>query len=280
MEINRSKRKLSKNNINSIFQKKASKFASLFLYICFMKTSEIYGIKPTLEALHANQTIDKIFVQKNIKNEGLKEIIHLASEQHIAVSYVPVEKLNKLSKNNNHQGVFAKISPISYVNIEDLLENSFSKKEDPFFIILDELSDVRNVGAIIRTAECTNVDGIITLKQGGAAINDQTVKTSTGAIFNIPICKVDHIKDVLFYMDSYQVQTVAATEKTDQSVYEVDFKKPTALIMGSEGKGVSKNALQMAKVKAKLPMLGETSSLNVSVACGAILYEMVRQRQS
>jgi len=245
-----------------------------------MKTSEIYGIQPTLEALHANQTIDKIFVQKNIKNEGLKEIIHLASEQHIAVSYVPIEKLNKLSKNNNHQGVFAKISPISYVNIEDLLENSFSKKEDPFFIILDELSDVRNVGAIIRTAECTNVDGIITLKQGGAAINDQTVKTSTGAIFNIPICKVDHIKDVLFYMDSYQIQTVAATEKTDQSVYEVDFNKPTALIMGSEGKGVSKNALQMAKVKAKLPMLGETLSLNVSVACGAILYEMVRQRQS
>ncbi|WP_073147905.1 23S rRNA (guanosine(2251)-2'-O)-methyltransferase RlmB [Mesonia phycicola] len=243
-----------------------------------METSEIYGIQPTLEALKSKQTIEKIFVQKNIQNDGLKEIQSIAKDNNIQLSYVPIEKLNKLSKNENHQGVFAKISPIAYVGIEELLESTLAKKENPFFIILDELTDVRNVGAIIRTAECTGVDGIITLKQGGAAINEQTVKTSTGAIFNIPICKVDHIKDALFYMDSYNIQTIAASEKTDQKIYDVNLKKASALIMGSEGKGVSKSALKMAKVKAKLPMLGSTSSLNVSVACGAILYEMVRQR--
>ncbi|HIB37021.1 23S rRNA (guanosine(2251)-2'-O)-methyltransferase RlmB [Mesonia sp.] len=245
-----------------------------------MKTAEIYGTMPTLEAIKSDQTIEKIFIQKNLNNEAIKEILRLSKELNIPTAYVPIEKLNKLSKNNNHQGVFAKISPISYVSIEELIESTLQKKENPFFIILDELTDVRNVGAIIRTAECTGVDGIITLKQGGAAINDQTVKTSTGAIFNIPICKVDHIKDALFYMDSYKVQTLAATEKTDQNIYEINLKQATALIMGSEGKGVSKNALQMAKMKAKLPLLGETSSLNVSVACGAILYEMVRQRQN
>jgi 23S rRNA (guanosine2251-2'-O)-methyltransferase len=245
-----------------------------------MENQQIFGIQPVLEALKAKQTIDKIFIQKNSSSDGIHEIVSLGKAENIQIAYVPIEKLNKLSKNGNHQGVYAKISPIKFVGIEELLESVLAEKENPFFIILDELTDVRNVGAIIRTAECTGVDGIITLKQGGAAINDQTVKTSTGAIFNIPICKVDHIKDALFYMNSYQIQTIAASEKTEQSIYEVDLKKASALIMGSEGKGVSKSAMNMAKVKAKLPILGETSSLNVSVACGAILYEMLRQRNN
>ncbi|MBW2962228.1 23S rRNA (guanosine(2251)-2'-O)-methyltransferase RlmB [Mesonia aestuariivivens] len=243
-----------------------------------METTQVYGVKPLLEALKADQNIEKIYVQKNTQGEGIKEIISLSQTKNIQVSYVPIEKLNKLSKNENHQGVFARLSPIGYISIEELLEAILKEKENPFFLILDELTDVRNVGAIIRTAESTGVDGIIMLKHGGASINEQTVKTSTGAIFNIPICKIDHIKDALFYMDSYNIQTLAASEKTDKLIYEIDLKQPTALIMGSEGKGVSKSALKMAKVKAKLPMLGETSSLNVSVACGVILYEMVRQR--
>ncbi|VVV01503.1 Putative TrmH family tRNA/rRNA methyltransferase [Mesonia oceanica] len=249
----------------------------VFLFLPPMKNQQIFGIHSVLEALHSDQEIDKIFIQKSSNNSGIKEITSLASKEGIKISYVPIEKLNRLTK-ENHQGVIAKISPISFISIEELLETTFQKNENPIFLILDELTDVRNVGAIIRTAECTGVSGIILPKQGGAAINDQTVKTSTGAIFNIPMCKVDHLKDALFYLASYNVQTVAATEKTDHYIYNVDFKKPTAIIMGSEGKGVSKSLLKMVNYKAKLPMKGEISSLNVSVACGAILYEVVRQR--
>lgn len=236
-----------------------------------------YGIHATLEALKSEQEIDKIFIQKELKSQPIKDIEQLAKKANIPVSYVPVQKLNRLTK-ENHQGVVANISPIKFISIETLLETSFQNKENPVFIVLDELTDVRNVGAIIRTAECTGVSGIIIPKQGGAAINAQTIKTSAGAIFNIPVCKVDHIKDALFYLQSYQVETLAATEKTENTVYDIDLKKPLAIIMGSEGKGVSKTILSMADHKAKLPMLGEISSLNVSVACGVFLYEIVRQR--
>ncbi|MGO3706800.1 MAG: 23S rRNA (guanosine(2251)-2'-O)-methyltransferase RlmB [Mesonia hippocampi] len=236
-----------------------------------------YGIHATLEALKSEQEIDKIFIQKELKSQPIKDIEHLAKKANIPVSYVPIQKLNRLTK-ENHQGVVANISPIKFISIETLLETSFQNKENPVFIVLDELTDVRNVGAIIRTAECTGVSGIIIPKQGGAAINAQTIKTSAGAIFNMPVCKVDHIKDALFYLQSYQVETLAATEKTENTVYDIDLKKPLAIIMGSEGKGVSKTILSMADHKAKLPMLGEISSLNVSVACGVFLYEIVRQR--
>ena len=144
--------------------------------------------------------------------------------------------------------------------------------------LLDQLTDVRNFGAIIRTAVCTGVDAIIVPKSGGAPVTDDTVKTSAGAIFNIPICKVDHIKDALFYLQGSGVQVVAATEKTESSVYDLDYTTPTALVMGSEGKGVTAGVLKLVDQKAKLPMTGTISSLNVSVACGAFLYEIVRQR--
>ena len=144
--------------------------------------------------------------------------------------------------------------------------------------MLDQLTDVRNFGAIIRTAECTGVDAIIIPKSGGAPVTEDTVKTSAGAIFNLPICKVDHLKDALFYLQGSGVQVLAATEKTDKLIYDVDFTKPTGIIMGSEGKGVTQGLLKLVDDKAKLPMSGKISSLNVSVACGAFLYEVVRQR--
>ncbi len=243
-----------------------------------MSQSKIFGLHAVKEALETQQHLDKLFIQKGISNPGLKEIEQLANKANVQISYVPIEKLNKLSKNGNHQGVIANSSPISLIEIEQLVEKAFELTPTPIFILLDQISDVRNLGAIIRTAEAINAQGIILPKQGTAAINEQTVKTSTGAIFNIPICKVDHLKDALFFLSSYDVKSIAASEKTNQLIYDIDFKIPVALIMGSEGKGVSSGLLKMVDYKAKLPMLGSTDSLNVSVACGAILYEIVRQR--
>jgi len=243
-----------------------------------MSESKIFGLHAVKEALETQQHLDKLFIQKGISNPGLKEIEQLANKAKVQISYVPIEKLNKLSKNGNHQGVIANSSPICLVEIEQLVEKAFEVTPTPIFILLDQISDVRNLGAIIRTAEAINAQGIILPKQGTAAINEQTVNTSTGAIFNIPICKVDHLKDALFFLSSYDVKSIAASEKTNQLIYDIDFKIPLALIMGSEGKGVSSGLLKMVDYKAKLPMLGSTASLNVSVACGAILYEIVRQR--
>jgi 23S rRNA (guanosine2251-2'-O)-methyltransferase len=149
----------------------------------------------------------------------------------------------------------------------------------PLFLLLDQLSDVRNFGAIIRTAECTGVSGIIIQKKGGAPVNGDTIKTSAGAIFKIPICKVDHIKDAVFYLQASGIKVIAATEKTDHLLYDVSFKEPCAIIMGSEGSGINPSVLSVVDDKAKLPILGEIESLNVSVACGAFLYEVVRQRR-
>jgi 23S rRNA (guanosine2251-2'-O)-methyltransferase len=202
----------------------------------------------------------------------------LIRKERLNSSYVPVEKLNRLTK-NNHQGAVAQIAPISFYEIEDLVNTVLESDKVPLFLLLDQLSDVRNFGAIIRTAECTNVSGIIIQKKGGAPVNGDTVKTSAGAIFKIPICKVDHIKDAVFYMQASGIRVIAATEKTDNLVYDVSFKEPCAIIMGSEGRGINPSVLSIVDDKAKLPILGEIESLNVSVACGAFLYEAVRQRR-
>ena len=172
----------------------------------------------------------------------------------------------------------ASIAPISFVSLETLVESVIESGKKPFFLILDQLSDARNFGAIIRTAECTGVDGIIVQKQGSAPVNGDTVKTSAGAVFNVPICKVDHIKDAIFYLQGSGIKTVAATEKTESNIYGIDFNQPVAIIMGSEDRGVNPSVLKIVDEKAKLPMFGTIGSLNVSVACGAFLYETVRQR--
>lgn len=159
-----------------------------------------------------------------------------------------------------------------------MVTNVVESGKKPLFLILDQLSDARNFGAIIRTAECTGVNGIIVQKQGSAPVNGDTVKTSAGAVFNIPICKVDHIKDAIFFLQGSDIKTVAATEKTDNLIYDIDFNQGIAIIMGSEDRGVNPSVLKIVDEKAKLPMYGTIESLNVSVACGAFLYEAVRQR--
>jgi len=237
----------------------------------------IFGIRACIEAINAGKTLEKIYLQKDLSGSLFNELNYLIRGQNIPNSFVPVEKLNKLSKFNNHQGVVAKISQIEFADLEETFTNIGDKT--PLLLLLDNITDVRNFGAIIRTAECCGVDAIVIPNQGNAPLNAESIKTSAGAAFKVPICRVNHIKDAVFLLQASEVQIVAATEKTSNTLYTVDFKKPTAIVMGSEEKGVSNAVLKQADIKAKLPLLGTIESLNVSVACGAFLYEAVRQRR-
>lgn len=243
-------------------------------------SSQIYGIRAVIEAINAGQPINKIFIQKGLKGDLYKELESSARKSGIGLSYVPVEKLNRLTRNNNHQGAVAQISPVEFHQFEELVEQVLSKEETPLFLMLDGVSDVRNFGAIIRTAECCGVHAIIVPKSGAAPITEDTVKTSAGAAFNVPIAKVDHLKDAIFYLQSSGIVVTGATEKADDEIYGVDFNQPTAIIMGSEEKGISPSTLNIIDHQAKLPLMGKIGSLNVSVACGVFLYEVVRQRRS
>ena len=242
------------------------------------ETTNIFGIRAIIEAIESGSTINKIYLQKGLRGNLFFELDKLIKTKKIATSTVPVEKLDRLSKRNNHQGAVAQISPIEFQDLEQLIENTKENYKIPLFLILDQVSDVRNFGAIIRTAECTGVNGIIIQNNGSAPVNAETIKTSAGAAFKVPICKVDHIKDALFLLQASDIKTVAATEKTEYSLYDVNFNQPIAIIMGSEHRGVNPSILKMVDFKAKLPLLGDIESLNVSVACGAFLYEAIRQR--
>ncbi len=239
--------------------------------------TQIYGLRAVIEAINTGEPIDKVFIQKGLKGDLSKELEGLVRKNGINSSYVPIEKLNYLTK-NNHQGVVANISPIVFHDLGDLIEKVIAEKDAPLFLLLDQLSDVRNFGAIIRTAECTSVDAIIIQKKGAAPVTADTIKTSAGAAFKVPIIKVDHIKDAVHFLQASGVQVVAATEKADKSIYDVSFKKATAIIMGSEDRGIAPSIIKIADHTAKLPILGTIPSLNVSVACAVFLYEVVRQR--
>ncbi len=241
------------------------------------KENQIFGIRAVIEAINAGKEVDKVFVQSDAQSELMQELMKTMKKHSVNFSYVPVEKLNRLTP-NNHQGAVATIAPISFAKLETLVDSVVESGKMPLFLILDQLSDARNFGAIIRTAECTGVDGIIVQKTGAAPVNGDTVKTSAGAVFNVPICKVDHIKDAIFYLQGSGIKTVAATEKTEDSIYDISLNEPLAIIMGSEDRGINPSVLKIVDAKGKLPMLGTIGSLNVSVACGAFLYETVRQR--
>jgi 23S rRNA (guanosine2251-2'-O)-methyltransferase len=238
----------------------------------------IFGIRAVQEALLADKPIDKVYVQLGLQGANYQELSSMINRKGIATSFVPLEKLNTLTKFQNHQGIVAKMAPVEYVELEALVEKVVAQKEKPLFLLLDQITDVRNFGAIIRTAECTGVDGIIVPKTGSATLGGAGIKTSAGAIFKIPLCKVDHLKDAVYYLQAAGIKVVAATEKTEQTIYEVDLSGGVAIVMGAEDRGINPSVLKVVDEKAKLPLLGEIDSLNVSVACGAVLYEVVRQR--
>ena len=241
--------------------------------------TKIYGIRAIIEAIEAGKDIEKVYLKKELEGDLFKELESLIKSKRISSSYVPEIKIEKLSKGRNHQGAVAKVAPISFQDFEITINRIIKDIESPIFLMLDQISDTRNFGAIVRTAECTGVSAIIIPKTGSAPITADAVKTSAGAIFNIPICKVDHIKDAIYYLQSCDVKIVAATEKTDNTIYDVPLTGSHALIMGSEGRGINPSVLKIVDYKAKLPLLGKIESLNVSVATGAFLYEAIRQRQ-
>jgi len=240
------------------------------------ETSNIFGTRAIIEAIKAGQTLQKVYLLKGINNALIGELNTLIKKNAISSSYVPVEKLDRLSKFQNHQGAVAKISSIEFHDLEDLVLRT--KAKAPLYILLDQITDVRNFGAILRTAECAGVHGVIIPQQGSASLNADAIKTSAGAAFTIPICKVNHLLDAIYLLQAEGIKIVAITEKTDQSIYDMDLTQPTALVMGSEHKGITNSILKLADGKGKLPLLGDIASLNVSVACGVALYEAVRQR--
>ena len=244
------------------------------------ENTTIFGLRAIIEAIDSGSTLNKVYLQKGLRGSLFFELETRIKKERITTSFVPVEKLDRLSKNKNHQGAVAQISPIAFADLEKLIDDSLERTATPLFLILDQISDVRNFGAIIRTAECTGVHGIIIQQSGSAPINAETIKTSAGAAFKIPICRVNHIKDAIYTLQASDIKIVAATEKTEDLIYAIDLKQPIAIVMGSEHRGINPSVLKIVDYTAKLPLLGTIDSLNVSVACGAFLYETTRQRLS
>ena len=237
----------------------------------------IFGIRAIIEAVNAGKTIDKLFIQKGLHNDLFAELWKLVRLKRINYKHVPLEKINRLTR-KNHQGVFAFISPIDFHNIEDVVPSLYEQGKNPLILVLDRITDVRNFGAIARTAECAGVDAIIIPEQNAAAINADAIKTSAGALHKITVCRTWNLKLALQFMKDSGIQLVGCTEKTQDNMYKPDYTPPTAIIMGSEEDGVSPEFLKMCDARAKIPMAGKIASLNVSVATGVILYEALRQR--
>jgi len=237
----------------------------------------IFGIRAIIEAVNAGKTIDKLFIQKGLHNDLFAELWKLVRLKRINYKHVPLEKINRLTR-KNHQGVFAFISPIDFHNIEDVVPSLYEQGKNPLILVLDRITDVRNFGAIARTAECAGVDAIIIPEQNAAAINADAIKTSAGALHKITVCRTWNLKLAIQFMKESGIQLVGCTEKTQDMMYKPDYTPPTAIILGSEEDGVSPEFLKMCDARAKIPLAGKIASLNVSVATGVILYEAIRQR--
>jgi 23S rRNA (guanosine2251-2'-O)-methyltransferase len=237
----------------------------------------IFGIRAIIEAVEAGKTIDKLFIQKGLHNDLFAELWKLVREKRINYKHVPLEKINRLTR-KNHQGVFAFISPIDFHNIEDVIPKLYEEGKNPLVLVLDRITDVRNFGAIARTAECAGVDTILIPEQNAAAINADAIKTSAGALHKVTVCRTWNLKLALQFMKESGIQLIGCTEKTQDDMYKPNYTTPTAIIIGSEEDGVSPEFLKMCDSRAKIPMNGKIASLNVSVATGVILYEAIRQR--
>lgn len=237
----------------------------------------IYGTRAVLEAIEAGRDIERVVIQRDLQSELTKELMQVAREHKIPIQKVPKEKFNSFRK-KNHQGVVCYISPISFSSIENVIEGSFNKGKDPFILILDQITDVRNFGAIVRSAECAGVDGIVIPEKGSARINNDAMKTSAGALNLIPVCRSSNLNKTVEYLQTSGITITACTEKGDKSIYDVSYVGPVAIIMGSEDTGISNDLIRKSEHLAFIPMKGKIGSLNVSVATAVILFEANRQR--
>jgi len=237
----------------------------------------IFGIRPVIEAINSGKNIDKLMIRKGLKGELYYELMTLVKQFEIPIQIVPNERINRVTP-KNHQGVLAFISPIEFQNIEQILPSLYEKGKVPFIVMLDKVTDVRNFGAISRTAECAGVDAVIIPDKGSARISADAVKTSAGALHNVPVCRVKSLTKTIRFLQDSGVQIIAATEKASDYYYQVDFTMPTAILMGAEDRGVAIEYLKICDKMVKIPVLGEIESLNVSVAASILIYEAVKQR--
>lgn len=239
--------------------------------------STIYGLRPVIEALESDIRVDCVYLQNGLGGPLAGTLKGLIRDKGIPFRFVPIEKLDRLAK-GHHQGVVALISPIVYRQAIEFIPSISEGDKVPFLLMLDHVTDVRNFGAIARTAECAGIDAVIIPSRGSAQVTDDAVKTSSGALLRLPVCREDNLKTTLNLARQYGFQIVAATEKGADSYLSVDYRKPTLLIMGAEETGISPELLKMADFRAQLPILGQVQSLNVSVAAAVFMYEALRQR--
>ncbi len=239
----------------------------------------IYGTRAVIEAIRAGKEIEKIMIQSGLSNDLLKELIALAREQKVPYTFVPAEKLKRLTA-KNHQGVVCLLSAVSYASLDNLIDRAYTEGREPFLLILDRITDVRNFGAIARTAECAGIDGIVIGEKGSAPITSDAMKTSAGALNHIPVCREKDLKNTMSYLRESGIRIVACTEKASTNIFDLSLTGPIALIMGSEEDGISDMLLREADDLVRIPMKGKIGSLNVSVAAGVVMYEIVRRRES
>lgn len=237
----------------------------------------IYGTRAVIESIEAGKEVDKILLQKDLKNELILELQSLAKAYSVPVQKVPVEKLNRLTK-KNHQGVVAYLSSVVYASLDNVISEAYGKGETPLLVILDRVTDVRNIGAIARTAECAGAHAIVVPSRGTAQLGADAMKTSAGALNHIAVCRVENLKTTIKEIQANGISVIACSEKAEDLVYEADLTAPLAIMMGSEEDGISPEYLKLADGHVKLPMNGQIESLNVSVATGIIIYEVLRQR--
>lgn len=238
----------------------------------------IFGIRAVAEAISAGKEVDKILIRKDLTGELAGELFEMLRGSNIVVQRVPQEKLNSITR-KNHQGVIAFISPINYQPVEEIVASLYEQGKVPFIIVLDHLTDVRNFGAIARTAECAGVDAIIIPSKGSVSVTADAVKTSAGALMNIPVCRVQSLYNCVKYLKDCGLQIMGASEKSNINYTDADMTTPLALVMGAEDKGISTEILSLTDTTVSLPQYGKIASLNVSVAAGVMIYEVLRQRK-
>ncbi len=240
-------------------------------------TNMVAGFRAIEEAVKSGKEFDKVLIQRGLKGPLFSEVMTLIKDYSIPFQYVPQEKLDGLTK-VNHQGMIGFTAPIQFSDVESIVDEVFASGQSPKFIYLDGVTDVRNFGAICRTAECCGFHAVIVPEKGSAAINEDAVKTSAGALFHIPVCRVRSTRAFIEKLRNSGVKMMGCTEKSDKRIQDVDFSSPFCIIMGAEDTGISEEFMRHADELAKIEMLGKTSSLNVSVAAGMVMYELNRQR--
>ncbi|MDR3227795.1 MAG: 23S rRNA (guanosine(2251)-2'-O)-methyltransferase RlmB [Prevotellaceae bacterium] len=237
----------------------------------------IFGTRPVIEAIETGKKIEKIYLKQKSEGEMFYQLTRLAKQNDIVIQWVPIERLNRFTQ-KNHQGVVAVCSIIELAEFEPTIENIINTTENPLVIILDGVTDVRNFGAIARSAECAGAQAVIMPAKGAAPINADAIKTSCGALNMIPVSKVPNLKTAIFYLKSLGFQIVAATEKAEKLYYDIDYVKPTAIIMGAEDIGISHTNLSLCDEQVKIPVSGKIGSLNVSAAASILMFESVKQK--